>query len=210
MQGIDQTSFAIKELARAVQQPTVDDVKKLKRVAKYLLGTKETIWSLGMDTNDVKTVQVMTDANWAAAPDRRSTSGGWITVSGFSVLHWSRTQAVITQGTCESEPMALSTGAVEGKLVQNILAESGFKMQLVLMTDSASAKMLLMKRGPGRTRHLDMRQLWLQEEPRTNRITVTTVASNVNIADIFTKPLPKVHLVELSEKIGLRWPRDFV
>ena len=36
------------------------------------------------------------------------------------------------------------------------------------------------------------------------------MASNVNIANIFTKPLPKMHLAELSEKTGLRWPRDFV
>ena len=36
------------------------------------------------------------------------------------------------------------------------MAESGVKMQLVLATDSASAKVLLMKREPGRMRHLDV------------------------------------------------------
>ena len=54
-------------------------------------------------------------------------------------------------------------------------------------------------------RHLVARQLWLQEELRAGRITVTTVTSDQNVADIFTKPINKAKLHELGVLMGLRW-----
>ena len=52
------------------------------------------MWQPDVDMKQSLTeVRVMTDANWAAAPDRRSTSGGWITVANFPILHYSRTQS---------------------------------------------------------------------------------------------------------------------
>ena len=87
-------TYAIKELARAVQQPNVEDMQKLKRLGKYLANTLDMVWRLDVDMKQsLAEVRVITDANWAAAPDRRSTSGGWITVANFPILHYSRTQS---------------------------------------------------------------------------------------------------------------------
>ena len=170
--------YAVKELARRVQGPVLDDMKKLKRVGKYLLGTVHMEWDLNVDENAAQdVVMVTTDTNWAALPDRRSTSGGWVAIGGFPLQHWSRTQAVVTQSTCESELIALNSGATEGKLVQHVLEEIGIAARLVLVTDRSSTRLLVLKRGPGRMRHLEVRQLWLQQELRAGRITVTTVAS---------------------------------
>jgi hypothetical protein len=55
---------------------------------------------------------------------------------------------------------------------------------------------------------LEARQLWLQEELRMGRLTVTTVASEYNVADVFTKPLAKQKLRELGVLMGLRWPQE--
>jgi hypothetical protein len=61
-------------------------------------------------------------------------------VANFPILHYSRTQSVITQSTCEGELLAMNAGAIEGKLVQNILKESGLPATSILVTDSSSAK----------------------------------------------------------------------
>ena len=194
----------VKELARALQQPGTEDMQKLKRLGKYLANALNMVSRLDVNMKQSLTeVRVMTDANWAAAPDRRSTSGGWITVASFPILHYSRTLSAITQSTCESELLAMSAGAIEGKLVQNILKESGLPATLVLITDSSSAKQVTLRRGPGRMRHLDMRQQWLQDELRAGRITVTTVTSAANVSDLFTKALAKNRIEELNKLAGL-------
>eukprot|EP00972_Heterocapsa_arctica_P039330 5792794-Heterocapsa_arctica.AAC.1 len=58
-------------------------------------------------------VEVMVDASWANAADRKSTSGGVLRLQGFLLETWSRTQNVIAQSSCEAELLALSAGAVE-------------------------------------------------------------------------------------------------
>eukprot|EP00972_Heterocapsa_arctica_P085712 12630191-Heterocapsa_arctica.AAC.1 len=63
-----------------------------------------------------------------------------MTINGFPILHYSRTQAVITQSTCEAELLALNEGAKEGKLLQHIFQEYGIDVNWVLATDSSSAK----------------------------------------------------------------------
>ena len=97
----------------------------------------------------------------------------------------------------------MNAGAIEGKLVQNILKEFGVPATLVLITDSSSAKQVTLRRGPGRMHHLGMRQLWLQDELRAGRITVTTVTSAANVSDLFTKALTKNRIDELNKMVGL-------
>eukprot|EP00972_Heterocapsa_arctica_P013307 1954881-Heterocapsa_arctica.AAC.1 len=55
-------------------------------------------------------------ASWASGIDRRSVSGGAISLQGSLLQHWGRTQATIVQSTCEAELAALNTGAIEMKL----------------------------------------------------------------------------------------------
>ena len=92
--------------------------------------------------------------------------------------------------------------------MQHILEEIGIAARLVLATDSSSTRLLVLKRGPGRMRHLEARQLWLQEELRAGRIIVTTAASDQKVADVFTKPIAKAKLHELGVLMGLRWPQE--
>eukprot|EP00972_Heterocapsa_arctica_P052769 7767394-Heterocapsa_arctica.AAC.1 len=61
-------------------------------------------------------IEVMVDASWANAADRKSTSGGVLRLQGFLLSTWSRKQSVIAQSSCEAELLALNAGAVEGKL----------------------------------------------------------------------------------------------
>ena len=125
-------------------------------------------------------------------------------LEGFELYHWARTQPVIAQSSCEAELLALNTGASEGRLVQSIMMELGMPVQLELLTDSSSAQAVTLRRGPGRMRHIEIRQLWLQEECRQHRLSVARVSTRENDADLFAKRVSATRLRELCSMLGLQ------
>ena len=76
-------------------------------------------------------------------------------------------------------------------------------VQLRLLTDSSSAKAVTLRRGPGRMRHIEIRQLWLQEECRQHSLSIDRVSTLENDADMFTKAVSAARLRELCSMLGL-------
>ena len=68
-------SFATKELARSLQQPTYLDMKKTKHTLRYLQGTKDYKFILHPTTipgdEDIPTLDVYVDADWAGCTTTR-------------------------------------------------------------------------------------------------------------------------------------------
>ena len=107
-------AYVVKELARAVAEPQKRDEQAMKRALKYLSRTQSwCMWFLRKPEETTDTIRVFVNASWASGRGRRSTSGGLITVAGFPMMWWSRTQPTIAQGSCEAELVAANTGATE-------------------------------------------------------------------------------------------------
>ena len=111
---------------------------------------------------------------------------------------------MIVQSTCEAELIALNVGGCEARYAQEILKELGMNIQITLLSDSMSACKLTAKRGPGRSRHMNIKRLWLQEEVRAERVVIDRIATDVNIADLMTKYVNKKRLETLLDLIVLR------
>jgi hypothetical protein len=152
-------------------------------------------------------IHVVSDANWATGEGRKSTSGGTVWMRGFLLGHWCRTQPTIALSTCEAELVSMSTGVVEAKLAQTLCKELTLDRELHLHSDSAAGIASVSKRGFGRLRHLDIKQLWLQEEVRAGRLRVHHVSSAENVSDLLTKPLAGQTFAHLKEMIGVRLPQ---
>jgi hypothetical protein len=197
-------AFQVKELARAVSGPTGVHWATLKRVLRYVQATLDMVFELEVSDTEPMEIKAVVDASWAPPPDRKSTSGGTLWLQGFSLAHWSRTQAVIAQSSCEAELMGLNTGAVEAKLLQTLLGEMGLTVPIVLYSDSTSGVATTARLGPGRMRHLAVKELWLQEEVHERRLSIQRVSSVDNIADVLTKALPRRRYEMMKRRFGLR------
>ena len=64
----------------------------------------------------------------------------------------------------------------------------------------------LHRRGIGRVRHIDVRDLWLQDEVRGKKVEVAKVRGEDNTADIGTKPLKAVGIARLMAQMRFRTP----
>ena len=98
----------------------------------------------------------------------------------------------------------MTAGVAEGKLVQSMLEELGEPVKLQILTDSIAAIGITKRLGPGRVRHLEVKDLWIQDELRKGKLTVRHLPGESNPADLLTKFVPKPRLQKLASLIGMR------
>ena len=122
---------------------------------------------------------------------------------GFPILFWSRTQSTVALSSAEAELAAMVAGIVDAKLVQSLLQELGEKVRLVLYSDSTAAIGHTQRQGLGRMRHLQVKDLWLQQEIQEQTIQVSYIPSRKNPADLFTKPMDAQRFQELRQMLGV-------
>ena len=83
-------------------------------------------------------------------------------------------------------------GTTRAKGLMNLARELGFKdlgNVVRIGTDSSAAKSFVNRRGLGKMRHLEIRDLWLQRESHEGRLVVSKLQGNENPADLMTKVL---------------------
>ena len=80
------------------------------------------------------------------------------------IKSWSNTQSVIALSSGEVEYYSMVKGGSVGIGVQAMLKEIGVNLQIVIKCDASVAVGIVMRRGLGKLRHIDLTQLWLQEK----------------------------------------------
>ena len=119
---------------------------------------------------------------------------------------WSSTQGAIALSSAEAEFYALIDAVLRAKWAQSVLTELGVPVSPVAeaFTDSSAAKSFVSKRGLGRMRHLELRDLWLQREVGEGKVVIRKVAGDSNPADVMTKFLDRRAIEGRLRRMGLR------
>ena len=121
---------------------------------------------------------------------------------------WASTQGAVALSSAEAEFYAMVEGAQRGKWAVTVATELGVQLAgsgLVLHTDSEAAKSFVSRRGLGRMRHIEVRELWLQEEIRLGKVVVKKVLGTENPADLMTKFLKTSEVVDRLWRMGIHW-----
>ena len=103
---------------------------------------------------------------------------------------WSATQGAYALSSAEAELYAMVEGVTRAKGLASLARELGLgelSPVLKLGTDSSAAKSFVCRRGLGRMRHLEIRDLWLQKEIADGKLEVFKVPGDSNPADLMTK-----------------------
>ena len=196
--GLDRAdvSYAGKEVSRKMAAPTAADELRLKRVIRYLQGARRGVFHFPWQSA-TQTIRCQVDSDWAGCVrTRRSTSGGVLFMGAHCLAHWSRTQATVALSSGEAELNAALKGAAEAIGLEQVLRELGLTPEIVLEGDSSACKGTLAREGAGRQKHLEVRQLWLQEHVKSGRVKYRKIPRDINSADCLTKhwgPEAQVH-----------------
>lgn len=208
-------SFAVKELARSLQQPTVRDRQRLRHCLRYLAGTKHhkfviqpTVF-LQPNNKEQLDLTVYTDADWAGCQvTRKSTSGFVIQFLGTTVHFGSRTQSVVALSSAESEFYAIGTGATEALHLKNFLGEILHnKISLKIHTDSTSGKSMATRIGVSkRAKHIELKYMFIQHLIHDGILSIHKINTKHNPSDILTKYVQREVLQWHLHAAGIRPP----
>lgn len=158
-------SFAVNALSRYNAEPKTEHVTAVKRLLRYLQGTKDL--RLSYTKNGESNITGYCDADWAAdVVDRKSCTGYIFMLQGGAISWSSRKQQTVALSTAEAEYMAMSSATQEALWLRQLSAELGqcLNEPLIIFSDNQSAiKLSLNDCYLPRSRHIDIRYHFLKE-----------------------------------------------
>ena len=192
--------YPAKEVCRSMSKPTVGAWMRLKRIGRYLRGCPRLVQRFDYQELPMH-FKVYADSDWAGCrTTRKSTSGGCLMLGRHVIRGWSSTQAVIALSSGEAEYYAMLKAASMASGMRAIADDLGVYMDILLYSDSKAARGIVKRSGLGKTRHLAVCYLWLQEKVARKEIEVRTVAGIENPADLMTK-------YQTNAGIQVQWER---
>ena len=100
---------------------------------------------------------------------------------------YSQTQETIALSSGESQFHVTVKAATMGLGTMGLMEDLGVEVGVQVNTDSSVAKSLASRRGAGRVRHIEVRELWVQDRVAKGELTVVKVKGENNVADGLTK-----------------------
>ena len=207
-QDCPEALFAAKEASKDMANPREGSGAKLKRLVRFLIGREAVVWKYRWQ-EEGQVLWVFSDSDWGGdRSDRKSTTGGAIMFGDHCWKAWSSTQGAVALSSAEAEFYAMVEGTQRAKWAVTVATELGVRLAgngLVLKTDSEAAKSFVCRRGLGRMRHIEVRELWLQEEVRLGKVVMIKMPGTENPADLMTKFLKKSEVVDRLWRMGKQW-----
>ena len=177
--------FAMSEISSGMSSPTRLHWLKLKRLVRYLAKYPTEIWKFELQDTPTE-YNVYTDSDWASDRETRRSMSSYAEKFGEHLIETScAKQTVIALSSGEAEFYALSRGAASGLMSQQIYQAIGFgNLNLVLLTDSTAARGIASRTGAGKLKHLDIKDLWIQDMVRAKRLAIRKEPTETNWSDL--------------------------
>jgi ribonuclease HI len=193
-------------LSKRIMKPRDVDLLEVKRIIRYLKGSRNMKLKLS-DKTGMQELHAYSDANWAEdRNDRKSNSGFFISLNGGSISWCSRKQDTVATSSAESELMALTETCKELKWIRNIVEslDERVPQKIILFTDSQSCiSMIKNEKYSNRTKHIDTKYHYVRDLFTNKEIDLKYVNTEVNTADLMTKPLSGTRTSDLRKLAGL-------
>jgi hypothetical protein len=198
-------AYSVGFISRTLENPTREDVIRVKRVFRYIAGTLD-LGIVYRSNVDEGFLDVYSDADFGGCTSTgRSTSGVIVRYAGGAISWMSQRQPVVATSTTEAEIIAANEGAKEAiwlsRLFRGIIQ---FKdVPIIQVDNSAAVRLAQNPEFHRRTKHISIKHFFIREKVTEGKLGVQQISTEHQVADIMTKPLPKTRLKILCVKMGL-------
>ncbi len=202
-------SFAVHVVSSQCHNPTHGVWKLCQKIMRYLHITSDENLVLTCDSAIIGKLKVnmYSDADWAGdKASRKSISGGAIELSGSLVKWICKKQTMVTTSTMESEYVSASQVVQNAKGLWMLLHELdvGLRKEMNVKVDNQAAIKQIDDEGTSaRVKHIDIKIKHVWNLKQSGEIKVEYLESAKMKADLMTKLVPSMRLMELKKLVGL-------
>ena len=162
------------------------------RILRYLKGT--IFDGFHFSSHSSLTLRTYSDANWAGDPTNRRSTTGYCFLLGDSLISWiSKKQTVVAHSSTEAEYRELAAITAELIWLRWLLQDLGVDCSTTtkLHCDNRSAIQIVHNDVfHKRTKHIEIDYHFNRHHLFQGTLTLQSISSQDQLADIFTKPLP--------------------
>ena len=200
-------AHALGVLSRHMHHPTDVAYGQAKHVLKYLAGdVRRGLVFQGTATDLEGGVTGYCDADYAGdVTTRKSTTAYVFRIANTAVAWKSKLQPVVAHSTTESEYISAASAAKEALWLRKLMPDLGVPVQSVPIQCDNLAALHIIEHGDvsDRTKHIDVAHHFIRDRVARGELQYVYVATNENVADILTKPLPRDKFVRHREGLGV-------
>ncbi len=215
-------AMAVHQCARFCNDPKLSHERAVKRIARYLLGTKDK--GIICQPDPSRGLECIVDADFAGGWDRgdsdnpenvMSRTGYIILYAGFPIVWCSKLQTEIALSTMEAEYIALSQALCEVIPLTNLMHELEAVVPFYNPTPSIRCKIFEDNRScivvaesarlTPRTKHIAIKYHHFCEFIKSGQAKIFPIGTTKQLADIFTKPLPDGQFQYFRQKFMGWW-----
>jgi hypothetical protein len=172
---------------------------------RYLQGSAEL--GLHYERNEVDELTGYSDADWAGDTETRKSTSGFCFLLASACISWKvSTQRCTALSTAESEIIALTACTKEAIWIRRMANDVGGQLGTVRIYEDNQAAIILTRdnKFSEKTKHMATRYFFIIEKVQDKTIEIKYIATENQLADIFTKPLARVAFSRLRHQLGLK------
>ncbi|KAL2985342.1 hypothetical protein AAZX31_12G146200 [Glycine max] len=196
--------FSVCMCARFQSNPKQSHLSVVKRIIRYLLG----IINIGLwyPKNSTCNLIGYSDSDFfGSKTDRKSTSGSFQFIGSALVSWHSKKQNSVALSTTEAEYISAGSYCAQILWMKQQLSNYGILLDHIpIRCDNTS--FINLSKNPvqhSRTKHIEIRHHFLRDHVLKGDCVLEFVDTNNQLADIFTKPLPKETFFTIRRELGL-------
>ncbi|XP_060182837.1 uncharacterized mitochondrial protein AtMg00810-like [Lycium barbarum] len=199
-------SYAVQQVCRHMHDPRIEHMAALKRILSYI---QESIdFGLYLYKSIVNSLVSYTDADWGGCPDTRRSTSGYCVFFGDNLIYWSsKRQPTLSRSSAEAEYRGVANVDSESCWIRNLLLELHCPIQKATLVYFDNVSAIYLSGNPvqhQRTKHIEMDIHFVHEKVARGEVCVLHVPSRYQIADIFTKGLPRVLFDDFRDSLSVR------
>lgn len=193
-------------LSQKMSCPTKLDLNEVKRVCRYLKGTRRMKLKVSDSGSELK-LTAFSDANWAENRIDRKSNSGYICMMGEGTISWCcRKQSCVSLSSTEAEYIALAETCQEVTWLREIFKDFSIdnKTPTMINEDNQSCiKMVDRQKFSNRTKHVDTKYHFIHDLKEKGVIDLQYCPTEENTADMLTKPLSRIKLAKFRGKANV-------
>ncbi|KAL4592837.1 hypothetical protein LXL04_005843 [Taraxacum kok-saghyz] len=199
-------TYAVHRLSQYLNKPRTHHMHAANHLLRYLKSSPGQ--GLFLSSSNSLQLRAFSDADWAGCKATRRSVTGYCVFIGDSLISWrAKKQNTIARSSTEAEYRAIAAVTCELMWLRHLLHDFGVKQtepNLVFCDNESAIKLASNPTFHERTKHVEIDCHFIRDKIIDKTVKLLRIRSKFQIADMFTKPLPRATLLPLMSKMSLK------